>query len=209
MTTNTEGRTRMPGRSLARILIVVAGTMVMSAGSSPQPAADYTISCSSDRALIGIRGWQGWWMDGIQGICARIDGNGSLISGDIILTSRAGGTGIGGSKRSDHACPSGYVLTGWKGTRGSYVNTIHTLVCKRFDAGTRSATGSATERNAFEQKPGTAVSGACTDSKYGTAFAGAAGIYLDSATLVCGIPALPTGGSGAKRPTRQTVLPQP
>lgn len=206
MNANTEGQTRIAGRTLIRVLVVIAATVGLTGSSAPAPAADYTISCSSDRALIGIRGWQGWWMDGIQGICAKIDGSGALISSDINRTTRAGGTGIGGSKQSDHACPTGYVLTGWKGTRGSYINTIHTLVCKRFDRSTRSATGSATERTAFERKSGTAVSGSCPDSKYGTAFAGAAGIYLDSATLVCGTPALPRGGSPSKQP-KQTMLP--
>lgn len=192
----------MRGSMVGAILVALVALGLTTTAARAQ--ARYSITCPEGRVLTGIRGWQGWWMDGIQGVCANVSSSGAIISSDVSLTSRAGGTGTGGSTRSEYRCPSGKVLTGWKGTKGSYVNTMHRIQCQPFDAGTRRAVSSPTEHNAFSYKSGDAISGSCSSGEVGRGFTGYAGLFLDSTRLSCGyaISSTSSGSSGSslKRP---------
>jgi hypothetical protein len=174
-------------------LTVVAGisaTTVTALGQTP-----YSYNCASDRVLIGVRGWQGMWMDGAQAICAKIRSDGTINSSDVVYTTRAGGTGGWGTTSGTYRCPSGQVLTGFVGGRGSYVNTIRTLDCQPFDAGRRISVDPIGFVTAFAQKSGTYLTDLCQYGMVARGISGKAGIYLDTFGLECGYV------SGAERPT--------
>jgi len=63
--------------------------------------------CGPGRALVGIRGYTGVWIDNVQAVCARVDARG-------VFDARPEGPVFGGSRPINNAysCPSGTVAAG-------------------------------------------------------------------------------------------------
>src|SRR5690606_12452010 len=93
--------------------------------------------------------WQGWWMDGVRAVCSPVN----VTTGQISTsTSRTAVAGTAKGTTIPPRCPPGTVLTGYTGSKGTYVNTIHSLRCSPVEAGgMASATG--VWVNGFPQKP--------------------------------------------------------
>ena len=76
--------------------------------------------CPPNQVLVGIKGQAGKYIDQVYGICASVDG--SLKS----ETGFAGGSG--GDHFDSSVCQNGYVVTGFSGRFGQYVDQIN-VVC--------------------------------------------------------------------------------
>ena len=108
---------------LSSAVIVFATDYTGIAGSSGKTT--YELSCGSGRALVGIKGKAGSYIDRVQGVCAQINFDGSW-QGSPTLTGSAGG-----SEGTDYnlTCPSGYAVAGIKGKAASYIDQLFVL-CK-------------------------------------------------------------------------------
>ena len=210
----------MKGPSAALILATCG---VFFAGSHP-PFADYhppdggtaaanDYRCPAGYVLIGIGGRQGSWMDAAWGICGRVRSDGTINSGDRRTTSRAGGSG---GTSGAQVCPSGRALVGYTGNAGTYVNTIRTITCARWDSDRRVSTGSPYGYSLFPERSGGFYSQTyCAYGMVGDGIRGQAGIYLDSFSVRCVFaptrirprPACPRPGEappGSSPPARRT-----
>lgn len=95
----------------------------------------YTLTCGSGRALVGIKGKAGSFIDKVQGVCAQINYDGSW-QGSTTTTGSAGGS-TGSS--FDLTCPSGYAVTGIEGKAANYIDNLR-VHCQRIDWGGKIST---------------------------------------------------------------------
>lgn len=166
-------------------------------------AAFFELKCNAnDEVLVGIRGRQGWWMDGIAARCRSLGSNGAL--GDRVRTTAYRG-GSGGTQKT-YDCGRQEVMVGYSGTRGDngYVQSVHEIICAPWDASTRTAGTPTRARSAFERKPGSWIAGSCFQGRVGTGLHGRAGTYLDALSgMFCGY------APGAAPPTVSQPAPPP
>jgi hypothetical protein len=93
--------------------------------------SSYTLSCGSNRALVGIRGYAGRYIDGAFGVCAQINYDGSW-QGSVSDTLGPGGyAGSSGGSSFNLTCPSGYAVTGIKGKAGFYIDQLRVRCGRR------------------------------------------------------------------------------
>lgn len=157
----------------------------------------YTYACPTGRAIVGLDGWQGWWMDGVRAVCDAVSVNTGVVGGARSVTRVAGrATGT----RREARCPAGHVLTGFTGNRGDYVMTIHSIHCSRVQAGGMAAS-SGSWIDAFPKKSGgNFLANDCSTGQVATRIEGRADVYLDRFTVGCAyLPGAsqPTASSGS------------
>lgn len=181
-----KGRRLLPLVAAGLAMVPVSPSTLAAQGTS------YTYACPSGRAIVGLDGWQGWWMDGVRAVCDAVAINTGSVGGARSVTAvagRANGT------RREARCPAGHVLTGFTGNRGDYVMTIHSIRCSRVQPGGMAAS-SGTWIDAFPKKAGgNFLAHDCTSGQVATQIQGRAGNYLDRFTTGCAY--LP----GASQPT--------
>jgi hypothetical protein len=80
----------------------------------------YSLSCGNNRALVGIRGKEGSFVDRVQGVCAQINFDGSW-QGDTTTTGTAGGVT---NNNFNLTCPTGQAVTEITGKSGWYIDKL-------------------------------------------------------------------------------------
>ena len=147
--------------------------------------ASYSLSCGSDKALVGIRGNAESYINGAYGICAQINYDGSW-QGSVSDTLGPGGyAGTSGGSSFNLTCPSGYAVTGIKGKAGFYINQLR-VRCGRLGQNGRfsslgnflSGVAGGTGGSSFEPYD-------CTNNKPARLIRGKAGTWVDSMGLGC------------------------
>lgn len=177
--------------------------MLWSAAAGAQ-GTEYSLPCGVNRVLVGIRGRQGWWMDGIQGRCRTINANGTL-GGTVNSTSYRGGSG--GTLRTFQCSPA-EVMVGYSGSQGSngYVLHVHEVICAPWQPTTRTAGTPTRTISAFPKKSGSGkwMADSCFQGRIGTRLRVRAGQYLDRLLdMGCNYAA------GATPPTPAAAQPPP
>jgi hypothetical protein len=162
-------------------VIVFAVDYTGIAGSSGGTA--YELSCGSGRALVGIKGKAGSFIDKVQGVCAQINYDGSW-QGSTSVTGSAGG-----SEGTDYnlTCPSGYAISGIKGKAASYIDQLYVL-CQALTSNGKINT----YKSQIWKGPAGSTGGysfgplICTDNSIpARMIKGKAGIWVDSIGLGC------------------------
>lgn len=180
-------------------LAAFLGLLLWPAGNATAQGAAFSLSCNNDEVLAGIRGRQGWWMDGIAARCRKVNANGELAS-SVRTTAYRGGNG--GTQRT-FDCTRHEVMVGYSAVLGSngYISYVREVICAPWNATTRTAGTPTRARAAFEKKGsgGQFLAGSCFQGQVGSALKGRAGLYLDRLTGIdCRyVP-------GAERPTLPT-----
>lgn len=83
---------RSSGRArVANLLIAAAVLSMLPVLAQAAPPPRYEFNCPvAGQVMVGIEGWQGWWMDGIRTICANVDVTSGAIGGNVRMTPVAG-----------------------------------------------------------------------------------------------------------------------
>lgn len=207
-----------------------AGMLLLSALAPTTAQAQgelYGFRCPSGYALVGLKGWQGWWMDRIQGKCARVNVDaGTVSSTDIRWTGIAGTSGLFPPPAVTKQCPSGTVITRFAGARTDVVLTIHSIMCADIAPG-GAAAASGTWVTAFPKKDGgNLITTMCLDGRTGSGINGRAATSVHQFAIYCDFlpgvtqtvaaqppptaPAAPTGvapgGVGLVAPANVTTI---
>jgi hypothetical protein len=170
--------------SLSSLFPAIALALLLSVGSGEAAAqgAEFNLSCNDNEVLVGIRGRQGWWMDGIGPRCRDVGSDGEL-TGNIRSAGYRGGDG-GTLRHFD--CGPHEVMVGYSGSRGDngYVLYVHEVICAPWQADTRTAGTPTRTVRAFGKTGGAGqwIAESCFQGKVGTRLRGRAGMYLDRLT---------------------------
>jgi hypothetical protein len=146
----------------------------------------FSLFCKEGRALIGIKGRSGWYVDRIEGICARFDE--ILASSSVQTTGASGGTG--GTSSYEFRCPSGQVVAGLFGKSAWWIDKIG-IKCGRLTSDGLIESNSVT--NDFFSAGGTGGSSfnrTCPNNKPAVGIEGRSGWYVDKIRLACDKPVL-------------------
>lgn len=146
----------------------------------------FSLLCKEGRALIGIKGKSGWYVDKIEGICARFD---EILAASSIQTTGATG-GTGGTSSYEFRCPSGQVVAGLFGKSAWWIDKIG-IKCGRLTSEGLVEINSVT--NDFFSAGGTGGSSfnrTCPDNKPAVGIEGRSGWYVDKIRLACDNPLL-------------------
>lgn len=165
-------------RSILAALALTLGWLLWPSGDVAAQGTEFNLSCNDNEVLVGIRGRQGWWMDGIAARCRQVNANGELAS-TVRTTAYRGGSG--GTQRT-FDCNRHEVMVGYSGALGDngYVLQVHEVICAPWEASTRTAGTPTRALSAFERKgSGRWMAESCFDGKVGSRLRGRAGIYLD------------------------------
>ena len=156
--------------------------------AGPEAAVE-TIPCPNGSVLIGFTGWQGRWMEGIEGHCARIGADGRIDPAAPVSTARAGGIGHAAQTTSRTVlCGGRKVVTGFAGEKDRHVWDIHAIQCTDFEPARRVAAGAPVWRPAFSHRSqGRALAQFCLDGRvaFGMTVETGSGA-LDHFNLSCG-----------------------
>lgn len=189
-------------RMLGMALPLAASGILLAAwsGGAAAQGTEFNLSCRANEVLAGIRGRQGWWMDGIAARCRTVQSDGTLSSA-IRTTAYRGGNG--GTLRT-FDCSRNEVMVGYSGSQGSngYVRYVHEVICAPWQVATKTAGTPHRTINAFERKSGSGrwFADSCFEGRVGTRLRGRAGMYLDRLTdLGCSY------ALGATPPSRPVV----
>ena len=163
-------------------LAAVLGLLLWPADNATAQGTAFSLSCKNDEVLAGIRGRQGWWMDGIAARCRKVNANGELAS-SVRTTAYRGGNG--GTLRT-FDCTRSEVMVGYTGAVGNngYMLHVNQIICAPWNPATRTAGAPTRARSAFERKGGADRSavGSCFQGQVGSGLRGRAGTYLDRLT---------------------------
>ncbi|MGE0680904.1 MAG: hypothetical protein AB7P69_08380 [Candidatus Binatia bacterium] len=146
----------------------------------------FSLFCKEGRALIGIKGRSGWYVDRLEGVCTRFDE--ILASSSVQTTGATGGTG--GTSSYEFRCPSGHVVTGLLGKSAGWIDKVG-IKCGRLTSEGLIESGSVT--NDFFAAGGTGGSSfniTCPSNKPALGLQGKSGWYVDKVRLACDKPAL-------------------
>lgn len=171
---------------LVRIL-PLAMLIAMSVRALGGPAVEM-IPCPAGRVLVGFTGWQGRWMEGIQGECARIGAAGTIDSADLVNTSRVGRTDASTQMTPRTVtCGGRKVVIGFAGERSEHVWDIHGIQCADFDPARRAAVGTPVWLPAFTHRnQGSALVQFCLDGRVAVGMTVETGSgHLDHFNLIC------------------------
>ena len=80
----------------------------------------FTLSCGPDRALIGITGGSGQWVDRVGGVCIQVTNDGQWIGGETSTPPSTGSSGTAFSIR----CPANSAVAGLSGRAGSWLDRL-------------------------------------------------------------------------------------
>ena len=170
-----------------RVLSLAFTLLAMAVQALGEPAVE-TIPCPAGSIVVGFTGWQGRWMEDIQGVCARIGADGMIDSADLVHSSRAGGTNI--SPRTmprTVTCGRGRVVIGFAGERSEHVWDIHGIQCTDFNPARRAAVGTPVWLQAFTHRnQGSALAQFCLDGRVAVGMTVETGSgHLDHFNLIC------------------------
>ena len=148
----------------------------------------FTLDCPSNRVLVGIRGRAHSWIDRIQGVCAKVNYDGSW-SGSTTNTGYKGGNG---GQSFSRLCPQGRAVSGIAGRAGMFVDQIR-IYCRSLvnanEEGLRKAgrlTGGRLGVSSAGGRGGKAFGRYdCLDNMPGRGLSGKSGNYLDRIQLRC------------------------
>lgn len=176
-------------RTFGKLAVASVAVGLAASALAPSPVSaqgsPYTKSCPSGSALVGLDGWQGWWMDGVRAVCQPVNVTTGAVSGTRWSSSVAG-TAKGSTLQA--RCPAGHVLTGFTGSRGNYVTTIHSIRCSPIGAGGM-AESNGVWVNAFPKKSssGTFLANDCSGGRVATGINGRAATYVDYFNIGCAL----------------------
>jgi hypothetical protein len=148
-------------------------------GAAAAQGTEFNLSCRDGEVLVGIRGVQGWWMDGIGPRCRSV-----RPSGELARSVRDAGYGGGyeGTLQT-FDCRPDEVMVGYTGSQGAngYVLYLHEVICAPWQPDTRTAGTPTRTLPAFEKNdaPGHLIADSCAQGTVGTRLRGRAGMYLD------------------------------
>ena len=168
-------------RILSRLLPAGALGLLLSGwpGAASTQGTEFNLSCRDGEVLVGIRGVQGWWMDGIGPRCRSVRPGGELARS---VRDAGYGGGDGGTLQT-FDCRPDEVMVGYAGSQGAngYVLYVHEVICAPWQPDTRTAGTPTTTVAAFERKggPGQRIGDSCPPGTVGTRLRGRAGMYLD------------------------------
>ena len=168
-------------RTLSTLLPAGALGLLLSGwpGAAAAQGTEFNLSCRDGEVLVGIRGVQGWWMEGIGPRCRSVRPNGELARSARDAGYRGGGDGT----LQTFDCRPGEVMVGYAGSQGDngYVLYVHEVTCAPWQPAARTAGTPRTTVAAFEKKggPGHRIGDSCSRGTVGTRLRGRAGMYLD------------------------------
>lgn len=139
----------------------------------------YSLSCGSDKALVGIDGRADNLVDRVQGLCVQINYDGSW-QGNWTTTGTAGGSG---GTSYGLRCPSGSAVTGLTGYAGSYLNKL-TVKCQGLSTD-GSAAGSVSFSRTVGGSGGNWFTLGCPSFKSARLIQGRAATWIDAIGLGC------------------------
>jgi hypothetical protein len=145
----------------------------------------YSLSCGSDKALVGIKGYAGSYIDGAFGVCAQINYDGSW-QGSVSDTLGPGGfAGRSTGNSFDLTCPRGYAVTGIKGKAGSYIDQLKVRCGRLGQNGRFSSLGDFLSGTAGGTGGSSFGPNDCTSNQPARLIRGKAGTWVDSMGLGC------------------------
>lgn len=151
-------------------------------GEAAAQGTEFNLSCEDDEVLVGIRGRQGWWMDGIAARCRGVRSDGELGS-SVRTTAWRGGNG---GTQQTFDCGRHEVMVGYSGSQGNngYVLYVHEVICAPWEPDTKTAGTPTRTVRAFDKKSGSGhwIAESCFQGRVGTRLRGRAGMYLDRLT---------------------------
>lgn len=113
-------RTRLAAAVAVGLLTLTASVFATNTGTAGgSGGTSYSLSCGSDKALVGIKGKAGSLVDSVEGFCAQINDDGSWQG-----TVQAGFAGGSGGTNFSLYCAPGQAVTGIRGRAGSYVDQL-------------------------------------------------------------------------------------
>ncbi|TAK55032.1 MAG: hypothetical protein EPO25_05115 [Gammaproteobacteria bacterium] len=191
---------RFAGMVVVSLLAVPAPTLAVDYTSTAGGGGgtSYSVGCGANQALVGVKGYAGSYIDGLQGICAQISYDGSWL-GTAVETSFAGkSTG----RSFSLVCPAGHAVSGVKGRAGSYIDQLK-VRCGRLGPNGRlssygdylGGTAGSTGGSAFGPFD-------CSSSQPAQLIRGKAGNWIDSLGLGCATV-------NTVRPSSLTISPVP
>jgi hypothetical protein len=146
----------------------------------------FSLLCKEGRALIGIKGRSGWYVDRIEGICARFD---EILAASSVQTTGATG-GTGGTSSYEFRCPSGQVVVGLFGRSAWWIDKIG-IKCGRLTAEGLVEPYSVTlDFFSAGGTGGSSFNRTCPDNKPAVGIEGRSGWYIDKIRLACDKPVL-------------------
>jgi hypothetical protein len=149
----------------------------------------FTVSCGPDRALIGITGGSGQWVDRVGGVCIQVTNDGQWIGSETSTPPSTGSSGTSFTIR----CGANSAVAGLSGRAGSWLDRLQVHCRALGSAGTlkddlrlAGATGGTGGTTGFGPH-------ACDDNKPARALTGTAASMLGAALvgrlgLVCARP---------------------
>lgn len=145
----------------------------------------FTRSCGADRVLTGLQYRSGLVLDAVSLLCRPVSSNGTL-GAQSAIGSVAGGTGGKGGLAQ---CPTGSVVAGGRIHYGSYVHGVG-LICRRWNASTRTFGSSATETFASGGRlDGSSGTNRCSENVQPVvAIRGRAAAVVDALGFTCNEP---------------------
>ncbi|MBM5812466.1 MAG: hypothetical protein FJ191_10960 [Gammaproteobacteria bacterium] len=178
-----QSAARRAGVVAVSLLAVPATTLALDYTSTAGGGGgtSFTASCGSDQALVGIKGYAGSFIDGLQGVCVQVSHDGSWV-GSTVTTSFAGKSS--GTSFS-LICPTGHAVSGIKGRAGSYIDQLRVRCGRLGPNGMLASYG--------DYLSGTAGGGGgnafgpfdCSSSQPARLLRGKAGSWIDSLGLGC------------------------
>jgi hypothetical protein len=197
--------------ALGKILSLAAVLSMLPVFAQAAPPR-FAFNCPAPgQVMVGIQGWQGWWMDGVRAVCANVNVTSGAVGGNLGTTPVAGTEK--GTMRT-FRCPHGQAMVGFSGGRRTYVDQIETISCRAVAAGGLTH-GPTMTINAFPTKrmPQPPQSGhqalqgyigrVCGEGQAVVGIDGNAGTFLDTFAMTCSY--LP--GATLPAPTTPTVRP--
>ncbi len=144
-------------------------------GGSP-----YNLSCSEGQVLIGVDARAGLAVDRIEGRCVAITAGGNWTGSQF----SAGATGGSGGLAVSRICPTNYVVSGFGGRQGLYLDSL-TLQCRRLGSNaTLTTTVPAVTLTPIGGSGGSAFT-VTSCSRPARSISGRSGTYIDSMQLGC------------------------
>ena len=175
------------GTAAVAVLAQTGGVSLAAGGTGGTP---FSLICADHKALVGIQGRAGSYIDSIRGVCRGFD---ELGTADAAVTTATAG-GSGGTSSFDLRCPSGEAMVGVKGRADWWVDRVQ-IECAVMDANghgqgpvtTDPFTAGGTGGNAFNILCPTPVSDHNAHNVM-IGLNGRAGDWLDALSLQCGTP---------------------
>jgi hypothetical protein len=149
-------------------------------GSGGSP---YDLTCGHERALVGVAGGAGWYVDRVQLLCVKIAHHGAWVGSPAVVGSAGGSGGAAYSLR----CAANSAVSKVEVRHGALVDRI-TVHCRRLGSGGQ-LTGTATSIGSAGGSGGTAlVNLECGNNRPAKGVRGRSNTAIDALGLRCNLP---------------------